>query len=500
MSEERAHRPFRDLIRHTLVYGSGYVTMAAVSAILTPVYAHQLTPSDFGLLALLLVLYGLMKQVYDLGFTNSVGRFFFDQKDGEITDGLGVMRLTGLMFLAAWGALLTFLLAVPAGAWSQLLTGDAGHADLVRIVAATLYAETLAIVPLTLMRMAERSVAFVSISVARFAATLVLSVIFVAWLDWGVRGALLGNAIPAAALVLLLLPEYLVATASRPSRNLLRRMLAFGLPFFPVMLAAWIIEASDRYLLEVFRTREEVGWYALSYRIAAVMQIAVAAFSMGWAPLRYKIFEREDAPALYGRLATYFVLAGSLMAVALSVFAEEVVALIAPSTYAPAADVIPLLGFAYVMGGLYLLMTTGMGVVKKTAPLAWIAAAGAAVNIGLNVVLIPVWGIHAAAATTVLANAVLIAGAWFYSQRVYPIPYDWPRIARITAIGAVAVLVARLGAPSGVALSAGWAAICWLAFVLALVLTRTITREELARVRAAPGALRARLRERMLIG
>jgi hypothetical protein len=40
----------RDLVRHTLVYGSGYVTMAIVSFVLVPVYTRHMSPSEYGLL------------------------------------------------------------------------------------------------------------------------------------------------------------------------------------------------------------------------------------------------------------------------------------------------------------------------------------------------------------------------------------------------------------------------------------------------------------------
>ena len=500
MPEEKEHRPFRELIRHTLVYGSGFVTMAAVSLILTPIYAHKLSPSDFGLLALLLVLYGLMKQVFDLGLMNSVGRFFFDHKDDPTGRGLGEMRVTGLVFLAGWGALLTAALCVPAEAWSRLLTGDADHANLVRIVAVTLYAEALAIVPLTLIRMQERSVLFVAISVARFICTLVLSIVFVAGLDWGVRGALLGNAIPAVAVLLLLIPEYLVALGNRPSREMLGRMLAFGLPFFPVLLAGWLIEASDRYLLDLFRDREEVGWYALAYRISAVMQIAVAAFSMGWAPLRYKIIERKDAPELYARLATYFVLAGSLMVVALAVFARDLVALVAPPSYEPAAEVIPLLALAYVMGGLYILMTTGMGVVKKTVPLAWIAGAGAASEYWAEPRAYPGLGNACGRRDDRCGQCGAVGGTWFYSERVYPVPYDWRRIGLYHGRGVRGCDRRLAGLPAGPVASLGWATACWLLFVLILVKSGAVTPAELERLRRAPAILRRRLRERATVG
>src|SRR5947208_17139383 len=101
--------PFRDLVRHTLVYGSGYVTMAIVSFVLVPVYTRHMSPSEYGLLGLMLVLYGLMTTVYDLGFTNSVGRFVFDtDPDGDdAAASFDRMRVTSLVVLACFGRFLT---------------------------------------------------------------------------------------------------------------------------------------------------------------------------------------------------------------------------------------------------------------------------------------------------------------------------------------------------------------------------------------------------------
>jgi O-antigen/teichoic acid export membrane protein len=415
-SEEELGRPLRSLVRHTLVYGSGYVTMAVASFVLVPIYTRHFAPSGYGLLGLMLVLYGLMSQVYDFGFTNSVGRFFFESTGPEQPTVLRTMRATAGAFLAVFGGLLTAALWFGAREWSQLLTQSTSHADLVRVVAITLYAEGLALVPLTLIRMQERSRLYVAITLARFTATLALSILFVVVLRWGVRGALEANAASAIAVLILLLPEYALAIRGRLSRTLLREMLAFGVPFFPVILSAWFIEASDRYLLGIYRSHAEVGWYVLGYKVAQVMQISLAAFSMGWAPLRYRIYKRADAGEVYRRLATFYVLSASLLIVALGVFARLVVDVIAPHSYAPAATIVPLIALGYGLNGLYILMVTGMGVAKKTGPMFWIVGGAAAANLGINILLIPVWGMRAAAWTTVLANAIMIAGGWYYSQ------------------------------------------------------------------------------------
>ena len=483
--EAEAGSPLRELIRHTIVYGSGYITMAVASFVLVPVYTHHLSPSAYGVLGLMLVLYGVMTQVYDFGFTNSVGRFYFDRDKDDPDRSLARMRSTALTFLVPVGGVWTAILWIGAPTWSDVLTQTPDHANLVRIVAVTLYAEALAIVPLTLIRMQERSRLFVTITVVRFLVTLALSYVLVVPLDEGVKGALLANAASAIGVLLVLLPEYRFGFRVRPSTPLLREMLGFAAPFFPVLLSQWFIEASDRYLLGQFRTHAEVGYYVLGYKVAQVMQIAVAAFSMGWAPLRFKIYETPGAQRTYRRLTSYYVIASALLVVAISVFARQIVAIVAPDDFSSAAEIVPLIAFAYMLNGLYILTITGMGVAKKTGPMAWVVTMAAVLNIGINIVLIPKWGMHAAAATTILANAIMVAGGWWYSQKAYPIDYDWSRILRTIAIAAVVVTVTVVLAPGTGIAGITCDVVACLAFAGALVATSTIRSNEIASVRAS---------------
>jgi O-antigen/teichoic acid export membrane protein len=368
--------------------------------------------------------------------------------------------------------------------WSRLLTQTSSHANLVRIVGVTLYAEGVAIVPLTMIRMQARSRLFVTITISRFVVTLGLSFLMVVVLHWGVRGALLANAASAIAVVIVLSGDLRLALRSRPSWSLQRQMWSFGLPFFPVILSAWFIEASDRYLLGIYKGHAEVGYYVLGYKVAQIMQIALAAFSMGWAPLRYKIHERADAPQVYRQITSYYVLAAALLTVGIGVFAREIVGVIAPASYGSAASIVPLIAAGYALNGLYLMMVTGMGIAKKTLPMAWVVTAAAVANVGINVVAIPIWGMRAAAVTTVLANMIMVAGGYYYSQKVYPIPYEWRRIGLVVAIGTVVVTAVAFLTPGSGAIGIGTGAIAWVAFVVLLVKSTAITRSEVIAMRA----------------
>jgi len=165
--------------------------------------------------------------------------------------------------------------------------------------------------------------------------------------------------------------------------------------------------------------------------------------------------------------------------------------IVAPPSYASAAGVVPLLVLAYGLQGVYYLMVTGMGVTKRTVPMAWIAAAGAVVNVGVNLVLIPAFGMKGAAASTVLAYCVLVGGSWWASQRVYPIAYDWPRMAQVTGIAVAVVAAVAIISPSGLAAQTLWALAGWLTFLVLLVTTGAIDRHDVGLIRSTVRGRRA---------
>ncbi len=449
-------RPLRDLVRHTLIYGIGNVGMSLISFVLIPVYTRYLTPGEYGVLALVLLFQALMARFYDLGLQNAVGRFYFDHTGEGAEEGIGRMLFTTQVFLLLYGGLLSLGIVVLATPLSELLLHEAASASLLRIIAATLILEILAMPGLTLLRMEERSVAWVLLSSLRVLLTLVLNIYFVVVAGLGVQGILLGYAISAGVSAVAVLAITVKRWVPRFRWEELKKMLSFGLPFLPVLLGVLVIELSDRYLLEILRSVDEVGVYTLGTKFGQAMLLAVSAFSMGWAPLRYRIYERPDARELYTRIATLFMALALTGVVAISVWGDEIVQIAATPAYFEASRVIPWVTAAYALYGLHIIVVTGMGVTKKTGPMAIVVAVAALANVGANLLLIPRYGMMAAAVTTTGANAVLVVGTLYFSQRVYRIPYEWPRLVAMGAAATVLIVadsrVTGGGLASGAAL------------------------------------------------
>jgi O-antigen/teichoic acid export membrane protein len=103
---------------------------------------------------------------------------------------------------------------------------------------------------------------------------------------------------------------------------------------------------------------------------------------------------------------------------------------------------------AYVLHGLFLLTSVGIGVAKQARYYPIVTAAAAGVNVAANLALIPRHGILGAAWATVLAYAVMAGLGFVFSRRLYPIPYEASRMARVAIAAAAAYGVSMLAPAS----------------------------------------------------
>lgn len=467
-----------ELLRHTAIYGVGQVAASLISFALVPLYTRALSPDQYGALALLQLLQAVFARVYDLGLTNAVGRFYFDnerERDAQVQRLLS----TATMFLVAYSAALSLVLILAARSLAVAFTGDAAQAENVAIVAVTLFVEAIAIPALTIIRMQERSRLWVALTLVRVILSLGLNVWLVGVRNEGVRGILISQAISATVVLLLAVLSVAKSFAFQFQWSIIRAMLAFGLPFLPVLLGVLVVDLSDRYLLQWLRSPAEVGVYAVGYKFGQVMMLAVSAFSMGWAPLRYKILSRPNPETAYSQILTYFSAAAAVCVVGLSVLGDEVVRIATTAPYFAAAHVIPLIAGSYAVYGVQLIVSTGMGVTKKTVGMSLAVIAGAAGNVGLNLVLIPAYGMMGAAAATLAAYLVMVAITWYASQRVYTIHYQWQMVGVIALSAALVVALDSWAQPESRYVSTALGIVLLTGYIVFLWSINAIPREEI---------------------
>jgi len=207
--------------------------------------------------------------------------------------------------------------------------------------------------------------------------------------------------------------------------------LVFGLPMVAHTLSHWALDLSDRLILAKFVSIESIGIYALGYKFGSILRILSMSINKAIVPYYY-----ETAPTINGKkkiskLITYYIGVISIFALLTSVLSKDIIQLIANPSYNSSYRVVPIVTGGYFMLALYLIPVNGLFFLKKTKIIPIITGTSVLFNIIFNLIMIPKYGIIAAAYATLFSYSILFILIGVISQSAFPLPYEKRRIVKI---------------------------------------------------------------------
>jgi O-antigen/teichoic acid export membrane protein len=430
----------RRLARHSAIYGIGGLVSRILATILLPLYTHYLPPRAYGQVEIVTAATAVLAIALQMGIASAFFRFYFDAK--ETSEKLTVVRTSFwfTMAMSTVGLVLGVLFAGPISHWIGL-----GHQPwLVRAGAVGLWAQTNYQQLTALFRVEERSTAYAIASIANVLVTVAAMVLFVAVFHWGAVGLVVGNFTGTLTVYLCLLAYRTEQLGLEFDRTLLRKMQKFGMPLVPSALALWMINFIDREFVSWYKGNGEVGVYSAAVKIASVITFVLIAFRTAWPAFAYSIEDDREARRTYSFVLTYLLALASWAALALGALAPWWTELLTDPKYQRAEKGIALLAFAGAIYAGYTVLAIGSGRARRTQ-LNWVVSGtGAAVNVALNFWLVPRYGMVGASISTLAAYVVLFAGMTLYAQRVYPVAYQWRRVATVVLAAAGLTVIPRV--------------------------------------------------------
>ncbi len=436
--------------RHTAIYGLGGLVSRILAVLLLPLYTSYLGPRGFGKIETIVALTTVLVIVLRMGISSAFFRFYFDTKDEAQRTLVVRTSFWFTMVMATAGLVVGFVLATPIAHGLKL--GD--DPWLVRAAFVGLWAQMNYEQLTSLFRVEERSTQFVIASVANVLITVGATVLLVVGLDKGPTGAVVGNFIGTLCVYLVLLGYRRYQLGLDFSRDLLRRMNHFGMPLVPSALALWAINFIDRIFIAQYKGQAEVGVYSVAVRISSAIVFLMIAFRLAWPAFAYSIEDDREAKRTYSYVLTYLLFVCSWVSLALGVLAPWLVQVLAPKhSFHRAADAVALLAFASTAYAGYTVVAIGIGRARQTQFNWIVSGAAAAVNVVMNVILIPPYGMIGAAISTAAAYLVLFFGMVLNAHRVFPVEYQWRRVATLTGVAiGLTVLGSALDVPLAVAI------------------------------------------------
>lgn len=429
------------LARHLL----GYLPVQLASAIASfgGVYAFTrlLTPEDYGRYALMFSALALLQTVTLLWVEAAAYRFAGAAGEGQgradhRVTALTLMRRSLVVAMAAWAVL------------ALLLHDVAGYGVILPWIAVLLPACTLLQIALEMHRADLRVRRYAAVRVATTLSGFAMAVLLAAFTGLGAVAPFAGLA--AATVIAAVLEGRALRRAARGgamTAGAARAWLGYGAPLAIALALDLVLSASDRLLIALFLGEASVGAYAAGYGVADKTVLLICAWAASAAsPLLMAAYERggpeatRESGAAFLRTLMHVALPAT---VGLALVAGPLSqAMIGEAVRAEAARIIPWIAFAGLMNGLLVhYASEPYHLARRTGLRAALMAVPAALNIALNLVLLPALGLMGAVYATVASYAAGLVLLILVGRRLVPLPVPAGAILR-PAIAALAMVPA----------------------------------------------------------
>ena len=469
-------------LRRLATTGAAYTAASILSKViavaLLPLYTRYLTTEDYGAAEILFAAVVTASIIVRLGLIEAILRFYYlpDEDPKRVVSS----TFAGLFWLSTLGALVALPFAAPL---SELLLPNpeklGGSAtELVRIAIGGLWVLTMWEFMLTLFRLEERARAFFVTTLLSVVTAIALTVVLVVGRDEGARGLLLGSYASGAAFVIVLIALQWRRLSLRFDPALLRRLFRFGLPTMPAEVSLYALNFVDRLIIVRSLGLAEAGLYSLGVKFAQAVNVLVRGFQLAWPPLAYSIRDDDEARHTYATVVTLFVAGCAFVVAGMWLFSRWIVRALAAPKFFDSYEVIGLIAAAVTLYALYLVLVVILGRTGRTEFNLPAAIAALVVNVALNLLLVPQLEIVGAALALVASYLVVLALMYVFTQRLFPVPYEWGRLLRVVLSVAAIVGVAELLIPTSGAGGLMLRAALLAAYPLALWATGFFSEEE----------------------
>jgi O-antigen/teichoic acid export membrane protein len=460
-------------LRRLATTGAAYTAASIVSKLiavaLLPLYTRYLTKADYGAAEVMFSAVVALSIIVRFGLIEALMRFYY--KDDEDPDRVVATSFASLFWFATVAALLALPFAGPIS--EALLVRPAP--DLARISIGGLWVLTLIEYLLTLFRLEERARAFFVTTILNVLAAIGLTVVLVVGAEEGARGLLIGSYASGAVFVVALIVVHRRRLSLWIDRALLRRLTRFGLPTMPAELSLYLLNFVDRIIIVRTLGLAEAGLYSLAVKFAQAVNVLVRGFQLAWPPLAYSIRDDDEARRAYAAVVTWFVAGSAFVVAGMWLFSRWIVRLLAAPQFFDSYEAIGLIATGVTLYALYMVLLVILGRTGRTEFNFPATAAALVANVGLNLLLVPSLGIVGAGLALVASYVVVLALMYGFTQRLFPVPYEWGRLARIVLVASVLVLAGELLMPTDGALGLLGRIVFWLAYPLCLFATGFFT-------------------------
>ena len=448
----------KSLMKDTAIYGLSSIVGRFLNWCLVPLYTIMFPVEEYGVVTYVYSVVALVLIILTYGL--ETGFFRFANHD-RWRDPMQVYSTALISLGISSAAFITaiFLFLDPVTQWMEC----SGHPSFVGMMAVCVAIDAFTALPFSYLRYRKRPVRFATLRLINIGINIGLNLFFILMCPWLMRVApatvnwfydpsfgigyiFLANLIASCVTLLMLLPE-LRGFRWRFTPRLWREMILYCAPLLVLGIAGIMNQTIDKILYpslvsDPAEAMEGLGIYGANYKIAIVMVMFTQAFRFAYEPFIFAQSKQrgESSNRAYSDAMKYFIILALLIFMGVMFYIDILKYFIAPS-YFSGLRVVPVIMMAEVFYGVFFNLSLWYKLTDRTVWGMYFSLIGLAVTIGLNAVLVPVWGYMGCAWAAFCCYAVMMILSYFVGRAKHPIPYPVRRIGFYVAVAAVCYVV-----------------------------------------------------------
>lgn len=431
----------QQMIKHSTIYAIGNISRQLVGFIMLPVYTHYLSPSDYGVIGLLIFLVSLFEIILGGHMFQAVPKFY--HKERNVQEKNSVIT-TALLVTTVFSGISCALMSGFSENISRVVFGNTEYSIYVTIFSALILTHALEQYGLTYLRIVKKPWTYFNFSMVKLALQLTLNIITIVVLDWGLMGLALSSLISSILIAFLLVSYTLYQTGFSLKRRIAKNILRFSWPLWLSGAVGLYIGSSNRYYIRIFSSLDDVGLFELAAKFGGIVMILIwTPFSQYWQTERFSIANQQNPYPAYS--LAFRLISASLITSGIGVvlFSRTIINIMSAEEFHPASDAVLFLVIAAIFQSLTIFNNFSFMYTERTLEVTKNNLFTAVAITILYFLFIPYFGFVGASLGYASGSALQYIYALRAGNRIYPLRISQKPFAYAIAVVLVAGFVER---------------------------------------------------------
>lgn len=457
------NNPIKALAGQTVIYGMGTIVPRLLNYLLVPLYTRVFVAGVYGQITDLYAWIAFLLALLTYGMETTFFRYTQKENPDKVFNNIvsciifttGIFMILYILFYKNFAHLIQY----------------EHNTQYVLFLGIIVALDALTAVPFAKLRRLNKAKLFTLIKIANVSLNIGLNLFFLLVIPetaleisnkiFGPQAGLLiwvliSNVLSSLLSLLLLLPQF-KGFKFELDKGLIRPMLAYSLPILLISLVGMVNEVADKILIKYLTpipdaetlanldiTGEEyalsqLGIYGANFKLAVLMTIFIQMFRYASEPFFFGKAKDRNAPELYAKVMTYFVIFCLLIFLGVMLYIDILKYFVGRggSDYHEGLIIVPIVLIANMFYGIVFNLSIWFKLTDRTFSGTIISIIGACITLLCLFVLVPHIGYLGAAIAHLGCYTTMMLVSYFWGQKVFPVPYQVGRIIlyMIFAIG-----------------------------------------------------------------